>query len=133
MTEEGLAAVQADMARRGLPVENLSLDELRNMVKMFGQMFRDNAPVSAAEAATVILDGVRAGKWRILIGEDAVALDRAVRAEPGERLRPGWHRPHLDHRASQGARQAPPDVALKEAMCRLECRYSARLTAIATL
>jgi hypothetical protein len=45
-------------------------------------MFRNNAPVSSAQAAVVILDGVKAGKWRILIGEDAHALDKAVRADP---------------------------------------------------
>ncbi len=28
------------------------------------------------------MDGVRAGRWRILVGDDAVALDRALRAEP---------------------------------------------------
>jgi hypothetical protein len=44
--------------------------------------FRDKAPVSAAEAATVILDGVRSGAWRILIGEDARKPDAAVRAKP---------------------------------------------------
>jgi hypothetical protein len=44
--------------------------------------FRDKAPVSAAEAATIILDGVRSGTWRILIGEDATMIDAAVRARP---------------------------------------------------
>ena len=44
--------------------------------------FRDKAPLSAAEAATVILDGVRSGTWRILVGEDAKKLDAAVRAKP---------------------------------------------------
>ena len=44
--------------------------------------FRDKAPVSAAEAATIILDGVRSGAWRILIGEDAKKIDSAVRAKP---------------------------------------------------
>ena len=40
-------------------------------------------PLSTAEqAATIILDGVRAGKWRILVGDDAYALDEAVRADP---------------------------------------------------
>jgi hypothetical protein len=55
---------------------------LTAMMESFGDMFRDNAPVSAAQAATVILDGVRAGEWRILVGEDAKALDEAVRADP---------------------------------------------------
>jgi hypothetical protein len=49
---------------------------------MFGEMFRDNAPLSAEQAATIILDGVRAGKWRILVGDDAHTLDEAVRADP---------------------------------------------------
>ena len=37
---------------------------------------------TAAEAATIILDGVRAGQWRILVGEDARELDAKVRADP---------------------------------------------------
>ena len=44
--------------------------------------FRDKAPVSAAQAATIILDGVRSGAWRILIGKDAAKLDELVRAHP---------------------------------------------------
>jgi hypothetical protein len=44
--------------------------------------FRDKAPVSAAQAATIILDGVRSGAWRILVGEDAKMIDAAVRAKP---------------------------------------------------
>ncbi len=44
--------------------------------------FRDKAPVSAAEAATIILDGVRSGSWRILIGDDARMIDAKVRAQP---------------------------------------------------
>ena len=34
------------------------------------------------DAATVILDGVKENKWRILIGPDAAALDRRVRDNP---------------------------------------------------
>jgi NAD(P)-dependent dehydrogenase (short-subunit alcohol dehydrogenase family) len=44
--------------------------------------WRDGAPTTAAEAATVILDGVRSGEWRILVGEDAKQLDEFVRANP---------------------------------------------------
>ena len=44
--------------------------------------FRDKAPLTAAAAATIILDGVRSGAWRILVGEDAKAIDVAVRARP---------------------------------------------------
>jgi NAD(P)-dependent dehydrogenase (short-subunit alcohol dehydrogenase family) len=44
--------------------------------------WQENAPTSAAEAAAIILDGVRSGAWRILVGEDAQKLDEFVRANP---------------------------------------------------
>jgi NAD(P)-dependent dehydrogenase (short-subunit alcohol dehydrogenase family) len=44
--------------------------------------FRERAPLTAAAAASIILDGVRSGSWRILVGRDAEALDAAVRASP---------------------------------------------------
>jgi NAD(P)-dependent dehydrogenase (short-subunit alcohol dehydrogenase family) len=56
--------------------------ESAELVQMMSDMFRDQAPMTAAEAATVILDGVRADRWRILVGDDAVKLDAAVRADP---------------------------------------------------
>ncbi len=46
--------------------------------------FHDSAPLSAAGAATVILDGVRSGAWRILVGADAHSLDEYVRAHPDD-------------------------------------------------
>jgi NAD(P)-dependent dehydrogenase (short-subunit alcohol dehydrogenase family) len=82
MTAEELDEVRTVMAQRGIPSEGIADQDLQQMVKMMGQMFRDSAPMTAAAAATVILDGVRAGKWRILVGDDAHALDEAVRAEP---------------------------------------------------
>ena len=44
--------------------------------------FREEAPTSAAQAAKIILDGVKAGKWRILVGDDAQRLDERVRQTP---------------------------------------------------
>ncbi len=57
-------------------------DEERELGKLADQMFHDMAPTTAAEAATVILDGVRNDRWRILVGDDAHRLDEAVRAHP---------------------------------------------------
>jgi short-subunit dehydrogenase len=48
------------------------------------QGFYDSAPLSAAGAADVILDGVRSGAWRVLVGEDAHRLDQYVRAHPAD-------------------------------------------------
>ena len=56
--------------------------ETTELMKQASDLFRDTAPMSAAEASAVILAGVRNDKWRILVGDDAVSLDEAVRADP---------------------------------------------------
>jgi hypothetical protein len=38
--------------------------------------------MTSTEAATAILNGVRKGEWRLLVGEDAHKLDEAVRNAP---------------------------------------------------
>ena len=75
------AARDALVGARALP-KDASAEDLRQMLARANADFRDKAPVSAAQAATIILDGVRAGAWRILIGEDANVIDAAVRAKP---------------------------------------------------
>jgi NAD(P)-dependent dehydrogenase (short-subunit alcohol dehydrogenase family) len=75
-------AVRPGLVRAGLLAEGASAADLRQMLVRMNSDFRDKAPVSAAEAATVILDGVRSRAWRILIGEDARIIDAAVRAKP---------------------------------------------------
>jgi len=82
MEDADVAEMRTSVARIGVDAENLSDDDLRAMAKLGGESYRDNAPVSADDAAGVILDGVRAGEWRILIGDDARRLDEYVRANP---------------------------------------------------
>jgi len=57
-------------------------EEMAPIIYEAAAAFRDLAPMTASEAARVILDGVRDERWRILVGEDAHALDAAVRANP---------------------------------------------------
>jgi NAD(P)-dependent dehydrogenase (short-subunit alcohol dehydrogenase family) len=73
---------QAKLIRAGMLAQDASADDLRQMLVRANADFRDKAPVSAAVAATIILDGVRSGVWRILVGEDAKMIDAAVRAKP---------------------------------------------------
>ena len=73
---------QAKLIEAGVLAKGVSIGDLRKMLVRANADFRDKAPVSAAEAATVILDGVRSGAWRILVGEDARKIDAAVRAKP---------------------------------------------------
>jgi len=82
MTAAELTEMRSELARQGMPVEGVTDEQLRIGMKMMGEGFRDNAPVTAAQAATIILDGVRRDEWRILVGDDAVALDESVRADP---------------------------------------------------
>ena len=92
MSPEELAETRKRMARQGMPVETLSDGQLKQAIQKRGEEFRDNAPVTAAQAATIILDGVRNEEWRILIGEDAHALDERVRANPEEAYDPSFVR-----------------------------------------
>jgi NAD(P)-dependent dehydrogenase (short-subunit alcohol dehydrogenase family) len=82
MSEDELEEARPTLIRLGLPVQDASRGELRDAVVKLENQFKDSAPLSAAEAATIILDGVRAGHWRILVGQDALTVDRVVRAKP---------------------------------------------------
>ncbi len=73
---------QAELIRAGLLAEGASAADLRRMLVQANADFRDKAPVSAAEAAAIILDRVLSGAWRILVGEDAKRPDTQVRPKP---------------------------------------------------
>jgi NAD(P)-dependent dehydrogenase (short-subunit alcohol dehydrogenase family) len=77
-----LADARTWLTDAGLLAEGASDDEARQQLAWLESGFRDKAPLSAAQAATIILDGVRSGAWRILVGEDAKMIDTAVRAKP---------------------------------------------------
>jgi NAD(P)-dependent dehydrogenase (short-subunit alcohol dehydrogenase family) len=62
--------------------ETLTDEEIRALVAERARNFLENAPTTAAQAAKIILDGVKAGSWRILVGEDAYKLDQRVRQAP---------------------------------------------------
>jgi NAD(P)-dependent dehydrogenase (short-subunit alcohol dehydrogenase family) len=84
MPAADVAQLRERFASRGIPVAGMADDEIKKLMHDLSIGFRDNAPVSAEQAATIILDGVRRGDWRILVGDDAHALDRMVRESPEE-------------------------------------------------
>ena len=79
---DALAGVRRQLEGFGMDVDGVSDEDLRKGIQALGEGFRDTAPVTAAEAATTILDGVREGRWRILVGADAVTIDEMVRVDP---------------------------------------------------
>jgi NAD(P)-dependent dehydrogenase (short-subunit alcohol dehydrogenase family) len=66
----------------GLLPENFSANDLRRAIPRMRDELQGKG-FNAAQAATIILDGVRSGAWRILVGEEAKMLDEQVRANPG--------------------------------------------------
>ena len=81
--------IRTAMEQRGFDHSAMSDEEVLGISKMMEEGFKTMAPTTAAQAATIILDGVRAGKWRILVGDDAHKLDEAVRANPESAYDPG--------------------------------------------
>ena len=82
MSAEEVAEVRNQWVAMGVPVGNETDDQIRRAVHQRQIDFRDNAPTSAAQAADIILDGVKNERWRILVGEDAGVIDEIVCEEP---------------------------------------------------
>lgn len=74
--------IRKNMAARGVDLDAFSDEDVKALIEDRNTRFRDDAPTSAAQAAGIILSDVLAGRWRILVGDDAYAIDQAVRADP---------------------------------------------------
>ncbi len=66
----------------GTDTSAMSDEDIQAIALDRARTFRDEAPMTAAAAAKVILDGVKAERWRILVGDDAHMLDARVRQTP---------------------------------------------------
>jgi hypothetical protein len=82
-----LDAAQVGMARArlqsmGKDATAISDAEIKTMLADRARRFVTDAPTSAAEAATIIIEGVKADRLRILVGRDAHVIDRMVREDP---------------------------------------------------
>ena len=77
-----LTHARARVASTGKDPSALSDDELRTLMEERARKFLEEAPTSAVQAATIILEGVKADRWRILVGDDAHKIDQLVRQSP---------------------------------------------------
>jgi NAD(P)-dependent dehydrogenase (short-subunit alcohol dehydrogenase family) len=84
LRDEQVAEIRQRFGGRGFDLSAASDEDVRQTMLAMAEGFRDAAPTTAAQAATIILDGVRAGEWRILVGDDARVIDEMVRESPGE-------------------------------------------------
>ncbi len=82
MSDEKIEEAREFLVTAGLVARDAPPEELRSTLVRLESGARDNARLSAAEAATIILDGVRSGAWRILVGKDAAFVDERIRSRP---------------------------------------------------
>lgn len=82
MSPAEITAIRGRLTTQGMDVSAMSDDAIAAFVAERARRFREEAPMTAAAAATVILDAVKAAKWRILVGDDAHIIDARVRATP---------------------------------------------------
>jgi NAD(P)-dependent dehydrogenase (short-subunit alcohol dehydrogenase family) len=90
LTPEELARARRRIGRLGLDADQLTDQAIQAMLAEQARRFLEDAPMTAAAAATVILDGVKAERWRILVGEDAQKMDALVRADPEQAYEPAF-------------------------------------------
>jgi NAD(P)-dependent dehydrogenase (short-subunit alcohol dehydrogenase family) len=82
LRDDQIAEIRDLLMKRGIDVSVASDEDIRNVIAMRLEQFENDAPTTADDAATIILAGVRAGDWRILVGPDAHAIDEMLRARP---------------------------------------------------
>ena len=91
LSAQEIVRARARMVSAGVDAAQMPDAAIQALVAEQARRFRDDAPMTAAAAATVILDGVKADRWRILVGDDAHGLDRMVRAEPEQAYEQGFY------------------------------------------
>ena len=82
LNDNEIALIRARLAASGTDTSQMSDEDVQAGAAERARNFRDDAPTTAAAAAKIILDGVKAERWRILIGHDAHRLDERVRQTP---------------------------------------------------
>jgi NAD(P)-dependent dehydrogenase (short-subunit alcohol dehydrogenase family) len=82
LTPAEIERARVRMKANGIDVSHFSDEDIQSQWAETARRFREEAPTTAAAAAAIILDGVKAGRWRILVGHDAHRLDELVRRDP---------------------------------------------------
>ena len=85
------AEIRTRLASMGRDTTKYSDADIERMHTERARRFVTDAPTSAADAAKIILDGVRADRLRILVGPDAHVIDRMVREDPDHAYEPEFY------------------------------------------
>ena len=87
-----ILATRQRLKGMGIDTAPMSDDDIQKIALDRARNFRDQAPTTAAAAAKIILDGVKAERWRILVGDDAHKLDERVRQAPEKAYTPEFYK-----------------------------------------
>ena len=90
MTPQEFAAARTRMRAMGIDDTKMSDADIQTAAVDRARRFLEEAPTTAAQAAKIILDGVKAERWRILVGRDAEMLDQRVRNAPEKAYEPDF-------------------------------------------
>jgi NAD(P)-dependent dehydrogenase (short-subunit alcohol dehydrogenase family) len=82
LSDDEVGLARARLKLMGVETAGMSDEDIQQMIQERARAFREEAPTTAAAAAKIILDGVKAERWRILVGDDAHKLDERVRQSP---------------------------------------------------
>jgi NAD(P)-dependent dehydrogenase (short-subunit alcohol dehydrogenase family) len=85
-----IAQVRGRLASMGRDTSVLTDADIQAMLAERARRFVTDAPTSATAAATIILDGVKADRLRILVGPDAHVIDEMVRQDPNHAYEPDF-------------------------------------------
>ena len=83
-----IAQTRVRLTVAGVDASKMSDEDVQTAVAERARSFLEDAPMTAAQAAKIILDGVKAERWRILVGDDAHRLDERVRQTPERAYEP---------------------------------------------
>jgi NAD(P)-dependent dehydrogenase (short-subunit alcohol dehydrogenase family) len=82
LSADEIVLTRTRLTSAGIDASQMSDADVQALAAERARSFLEDAPTSAAAAATIILDGVKAERWRILVGDDAHRLDERVRQTP---------------------------------------------------
>jgi NAD(P)-dependent dehydrogenase (short-subunit alcohol dehydrogenase family) len=91
LNENEIAQTRVRLTQAGIDASQMSDEDVQAAVAERARSFREDAPMTAAQAAKIILEGVKAERWRILVGDDAHRLDERVRQTPERAYEPEFY------------------------------------------
>jgi len=96
LNADELRSARTRLRAAGVDEARMSDEDIQKASVERARRFLEEAPTSAAEAAKIILDGVKAERWRILVGKDAEVLDQRVRQTPEQAYEGDFYKSFVD-------------------------------------